>query len=133
MEVILDTNILISAALFKNSVPDRSLRKALVIGNILLSRNTLAEITKNLNKSKLDKYITVRDKLVFLNRIVIKANFIEVIHTINECRDPKDNMFLELALSGNADLIISGDNDLLVLNSFRGIPVITPREFIDHY
>jgi uncharacterized protein len=48
------------------------------------------------------------------------------------CRDPKDNMFLELALSGNADLIISGDNDLLVLNQFRGIPVITPREFIDN-
>ena len=133
MEFILDTNILISAALFKNSVPDRSFRKALLNGNILLSGNTLAEITKNLNKSKLDKYITAKDKLVFLNRIVTNAKFVEVIHTINECRDPKDNMFLELALSGNADLIISGDNDLLVLNPFRGIPVITPGEFIDHY
>ena len=133
MEFILDTNILISAALFKNSVPDRSFRKALLNGNILLSGNTLAEITKNLNKSKLDKYITAKDKLVFLNRIVTNAKFVEVIHTINECRDPKDNMFLELALSGNADLIISGDNDLLILNPFRGIPVISPREFIDNY
>ncbi|MGF1585778.1 MAG: putative toxin-antitoxin system toxin component, PIN family [Bacteroidales bacterium] len=133
MEFVLDTNIIISAALFKNSVPDRSLRKALEIGNILLSGNTVAEITIILNKPKLDKYITVKDKLVFLNRILTNAKFIEVIHTINECRDPQDNMFLELALSGNADLIISGDYDLLVLNPFCSTPVITPREFIDNY
>jgi uncharacterized protein len=133
MEFVLDTNILISAALFKNSIPDKSLRKALETGNILLSGNIMTELTISLNKPKLDKYITVKDKLVFLNRLAINAKFIEVMHTINECRDPKDNMFLELALSGNADLIISGDNDLLVLNPFRSIPVITPREFIDNY
>jgi uncharacterized protein len=133
MEFVLDTNILISAALFKNSIPDKSLRKALETGNILLSGNIMTELTISLNKPKLDKYITVKDKLVFLNRLATNAKFIEVMHTINECRDPKDNMFLELALSGNADLIISGDNDLLVLNPFRSIPVITPREFIDNY
>ncbi len=133
MEFVLDTNILISAAFFKHSVPDRSFRKAVSNGNILLSENTLYEIKKTLNKPKLDKYITLKDKLVFLNRLETKAKFIEVIHKVNKCRDPKDDMYLELALSGNADLIISGDNDLLALNPFRGIPVITPREFIDNY
>lgn len=47
------------------------------------------------------------------------------------CRDPKDDMYLELALSGKADCIITGDPDLLVLNSFENIPIITPKEFLD--
>ena len=44
--------------------------------------------------------------------------------------DPKDDKFLELAVNGHADLIISGDADLLALNPFRGIPIVTPADFV---
>lgn len=56
---------------------------------------------------------------------------IEVTEEVRECRDAKDNKFLELAQSGRADHIISGDGDLLVLNPFRGILILTPREFLN--
>jgi predicted nucleic acid-binding protein len=53
-----------------------------------------------------------------------------VTEVVSECRDPKDNKFLELALSGKALCIISGDDDLLVLHPFRGIPVVSPQTFL---
>lgn len=52
---------------------------------------------------------------------------------ITDCRDPKDNKFLALAVSGEADCIISGDDDLKVLHPFRGIPILSPREFLDTF
>ncbi|MBD2777542.1 putative toxin-antitoxin system toxin component, PIN family [Iningainema sp. BLCCT55] len=57
------------------------------------------------------------------------ANWVEVIEDISICRDPKDNKFLEVALGGSADYLVTGDNDLLVLSPFRGIPIITPVQF----
>jgi hypothetical protein len=53
------------------------------------------------------------------------------VEEIKECRDEKDNNFLELAVSGNSDFIITGDNDLLVLNPFRNIQIITPKSFLE--
>jgi predicted nucleic acid-binding protein len=51
---------------------------------------------------------------------------------VTDCRDPKDNKFLALAIDGQADAIIRGDDDLHVLHPFRGIPILTPREFVEH-
>jgi len=53
-----------------------------------------------------------------------------VTEVLLECRDPKDNKFLELAVSGGATHLISGDNDLLVLHPFRGIQIMTPQMFL---
>jgi putative PIN family toxin of toxin-antitoxin system len=59
------------------------------------------------------------------------SKIIHISANILACRDPKDNMFLELAVSGNATYIISGDNDLLTLNPFREIKIISPKEFVE--
>lgn len=133
MDFIADTNILISAALINDTPPGISLRQALNMGNILFSQSTMEELLVILNKTKLKKYIKPKDRFVFINRIMRKAIFVEVNHKINECRDPKDNKFPELALSGNADCIISGDEDLLILNPFRGVPILTANEFLERY
>ena len=53
-----------------------------------------------------------------------------ITERIVACRDPTDDKFLELAVSGNADLILSGDKDLLTLHPFRGIPIVTPAAFV---
>ena len=58
------------------------------------------------------------------------AEQVEVTETITDCRDAKDNKFLELAVSGKATHILSGDGDLLALHSFRGIAVVTPQAFL---
>ncbi len=63
-------------------------------------------------------------------------NFLEDVHLINPkekifvCRDPKDNMILELAVAGNADFIVTGDQDLLTLNPFRKIKIVNPVNFL---
>lgn len=69
----------------------------------------------------------------FLAALVKVSELVEISETIAECRDPKDNKFLELAACGGADRIISGDEDLLVLNPFRGIPVLTPKDFLSGF
>jgi uncharacterized protein len=58
---------------------------------------------------------------------------VTVSHTVTICRDSKDDMYLELALSGKADCIVTNDLDLLVLNPFENIPIITPKEFLEKY
>ena len=68
--------------------------------------------------------------MAFLDAFVRDAELVEVNQVVTDCRDPRDNKFLEVAVPGNAACILSGDSDLLVLNPFRGIVVLTPQEFL---
>jgi len=133
LKIIFDNNVLISASLLEKSIPYEAFRLAVAEFILLSSKETFKELFLTLTKEKFDRYVDIKTRLEFLNEFKEKSRITSVSHKLAICRDPKDNMYLELALSGNADLIISGDNDLLVLNPFRGIPVITPREFIDNY
>ena len=134
MRVVFDNNVLISAALLEHSTPYLAFRKAVFNDTILRAEEALIELYRTINKAKFDEYFkksNSREELITsFSAYSIKINI--SIH-IDECRDPKDNIFLELAISGNADCIISGDDDLLVLNPFRGIPIITANEFLDKY
>lgn len=67
----------------------------------------------------------------FLAALTREAEWVEVHSHIQACRDPKDNKFLELAVSGKATHIVSGDNDLLTLHPFHGIHILSPRAFLD--
>ena len=58
------------------------------------------------------------------------AELVEITERIAACRDPKDDKFLELAVNGHADVLITGDADLLALNPFRRVPIITPADFV---
>jgi predicted nucleic acid-binding protein len=64
---------------------------------------------------------------------VQSSTLVEVFETIRVCRDPKDNMLLELAVSGKADVIVTGDTDLLVLNPFKNIAILQPVAFLTAY
>lgn len=130
---VVDTNIIVSALLMPNSVPAVALRLARRIGIILQSQATIDELNRVLHRKKFDKYIAEANRLEFLTKFTQKAEFVEVHHTVTICRDPNDNKFLELALSGSATLIVSGDNDLLVLSPFHEIVVMPPVRFIEHY
>lgn len=58
---------------------------------------------------------------------------VAIAESVHECRDPKDDKFLDVAINGQASCIVSGDNDLLVLDPFRGIEILTPRDFLERY
>ena len=126
---VVDTNVLISALLFKQSIPFQAVKIA-EKGVILYSGAMLNELNRVLNRRKFDKYLTLEERQKFLIKFIASSQSVEIIETISACRDAKDNKFLELAVNGNAQTIITGDQDLLVLNPFREIEIMTPDFFV---
>ena len=131
LRVVLDTNVVVSAMLLPGSVPRRALDKGLDQGSILISIPVLLEIAEVLTREKFDRYLTESERLRFLVALLKETELIEIREQIDVCRDPKDNKFLELAICGKADFIITGDDDLLDLDPFRGLRIITPRDFLE--
>lgn len=128
---VIDTNVIISAVLLKQSIARKAFDQAQAYGTLLISLDTLNELNDVLRREKFNKYLSEDERLRFLSILVRDAARVDVKDTIEECRDPKDNKFLELAVSGKADYIISGDKDLLDLSPFRGIPIVSPRQFLE--
>jgi len=128
---VFDTSAIISAALLKRSVSRKAFDKALDEGELLVSAETIDELNRVLGRVDFAKYVTEDERLEFLAVLLREATFVEVTVYVGECRDPSDNKFLELAVSGAAVCIVSGDQDLLVLHPFRGISIVTPRGFLD--
>jgi putative PIN family toxin of toxin-antitoxin system len=79
---------------------------------------------------KFDKYLPLIERQELLATFAESSLFINPTEEINECRDPKDNKYLELAVAGQAECIVTGDNDLLVLHPFRGIDILTVQDFL---
>lgn len=130
MRFVFDTNVVVSAALLVGTVARQAFDQALDDGSILISVPVLLELAEVLSRKKLDNYLLEEERMRFLVALLKDAELVEINEVVTDCRDVKDNKFLELAVSGKADCIVSGDEDLLILNPFRGIPVLTPREFL---
>ncbi|MGD1908443.1 MAG: putative toxin-antitoxin system toxin component, PIN family [Leptolyngbyaceae cyanobacterium] len=127
---VADTNVLISSLLLKNSTPFQVVEQIFLKGVMLRSESTLAEVRRVLGKKKLERYITTEERQIFLAKFLLESELVEIRGRVEACRDPKDNQFLELAVNGQADFIVTGDEDLLVLHPFRAIPILTPRDFL---
>ena len=127
---VIDTNVLVSAALFKQSVPARVFNEVARHSEILASVTTLAELTEVMTREKFDKYLSLADRLSFLAAFSKDAVTAKIEETIKICRDPRDDKFLELAVSGKATAIITGDKDLLELHPFRNVAILTPTDFL---
>jgi uncharacterized protein len=128
--VVLDTNALVSRLLSRRSVPGQAVDAAVTHHRILASEATLMELADVLSRAKFDPYLTIGERQDFLRLFDRIAERIEVLRTIHACRDPRDDKFLELAVEGAADIVITGDGDLLALNPFQGIAILTPAQFL---
>lgn len=128
---VLDTNIIVSALLFRESLPRQVFDQAKSSGIILISQSTLSEIQNVLARPKLRRYITPSERDLFLISFAKTAKLIKIQQTITACRDPKDNKFLEVAVNGGAKAIISGDQDLLLLHPFNNISILTAKQFLE--
>ncbi len=127
---VFDTNVLVSALLLAQGKPRRAFDEALVRGQILTSLEMLTELDNVLSRPKFDKYLLREERERFLQAFIQEAVLVEVTEHIDVCRDPKDNMVLELAVSGGASHIVTGDEDLLRLNPFRGIAIASPDQVL---
>ena len=131
LTIVIDTNVYISAMLYPNSVPARALEKAFLHGTILISQPILDKLQKTIFRKKFDPFISQESRETLLKNIE-KTTLICTPHIeIQDCRDPKDNDILSLAVSEQANCILSGDKDLLVLHPYQNIPIFTPKEFLE--
>jgi len=127
---VVDTNVFVSAIALPRSVPRHAVDKALARGLLLFSEATLGELSEVLFRSKFDHYSSVEARTLFLVQLKRASESVRILQTVRECRDPKDDNFLEVALNGRADLIITGDSDLLALNPWREIAIMSPSDYL---
>ncbi|GGG90120.1 PIN domain-containing protein [Parapedobacter pyrenivorans] len=128
---VFDTNTLISSFLLPNSVARQALNRARRMGHIVLSKATADEFKGVFVRPKFDRYLPLAVRLEIIEGFDSLAVYINPRHTVTDCRDPKDNKFLEIALSAKASAIITGDQDLLVLHPYKDIPVINAATFLE--
>ncbi len=131
-EFVFDTNALISAILIPGSISRQALRKADIIGNLAFSLETLEELRQVIVRSKFDKYLSIDDRLEFVQRWEVRGNIYDIVSDFTDCRDHKDNKFLNLAFDSDSSLLITGDKDLLDLHPFHDIKIITASEFLTY-
>ena len=128
--VVVDTGVVVSAVLLPRSVPRQAFDLALSRGRLLVSADTVAELDEVLRRAKFNKYVPEEKRLEFLAALVREAEVIDGKDVVTECRDPDDNKFLELAVSGKATHVLTGDADLLALHPFRGVLIVAPHDFL---
>ena len=121
---IFDTNTLVSASLLIDSVNRKAIRKAVLLGEIAVSAETLDEFKEVIFRKKFDRYfISNEERLELFDEIENSIKQFFPSEIIDVSRDLKDNKFLELAVAASASCIITGNKDLLVLHPFRGISI----------
>jgi len=128
--VVIDTNVLISRLLQPQSVPAQAVRKARREGRLLVSEATMNELADVISRSKLDRYVSLEDRKQFVRELSRRSELVPIVYPVRECRDTEDDKFLEVALNGRADLIITGDADLLALHPWREITILSPKTYI---
>jgi uncharacterized protein len=133
LKFIFDTNALISSALSPKSTNAEALKLALELGDVLISDETWKEFESVLFRAKFDPYFSIAVRRELLKKFQFRFKKELITTKVTICRDSKDNMFLSLALSSQANALISGDNDLLILHPFEKLEILTAREFISKY
>ena len=133
MRVVLDTSVLVSALIASRGTVGKVLQflrddRYLAV----YSKSTLIEFLEVLHRPKIqEKYhIRSQDISALLKLIVLRGVPVKTTSTIRICRDPKDDKFLEAAVDGRADFIVTGDSDLLDLGSFQGVEILNPAAFV---
>jgi putative PIN family toxin of toxin-antitoxin system len=130
--VVVDTNVLVSQLVIPLSVPDEAVRKAVTNGRLLFSDSTMKELANVLFRPKFDRYVSGENREQFLSGLCRTGEFVPIIRVVHECRDPKDDKFLEVALNGKADFILTGDADLLAMHPWRGVAILSPADYLKH-
>lgn len=129
--VVFDTSALIGAVLRPKSLPAQALQKASVECHIAASDETLRELVEVLGRDKFDAYCSREGRIAFLEMYLALVIIHSVTATATECRDPKDNKFLSLAISAEAAAIVSSDDDLRVLHPYHDVAILSPAAFLE--
>lgn len=129
--VVIDTHVWISTALVPTGVPAQVVAHVLAHGVPVITKDTVAELRSHLWKPKFDRYITLEQRQALLHDLEACAFWAEVPSTIRQqrfSRDPDDDPFIHAALASQAQWLVTGDDDLLVLASTLPFAIIKPAQ-----
>jgi uncharacterized protein len=126
--VVIDTNVLISAALLSRSPPALAVHLVLRCGRVVFSEATFAELESRVWRAKFDRYLTLEARKALLHDWPAVADWVKPAGTTRYSRDARDDLFIHAALAGGAELLISGDRDLLDLAAVDGVAIVTPAQ-----
>lgn len=136
MHAVIDTNVVASALIRRQGVSGQVLLR-LRDGDftIVYSVPLMVELVEVLSRPHIQQKYHIRsdDITALINLIRFRGELVSPSRQIDACRDPKDNRFLEAAFEGNADVIVSGDADLLDMGEFEGIPILSVAEFLARF
>jgi putative PIN family toxin of toxin-antitoxin system len=132
---VIDTNVLISAALLGGSVPAQWLNHVLRHGRLVFSDATFAELETRLWRPKFDRYVSTEDRKSLLRDLQATAEWVPATAAPDDpiCRDPDDQKFIVAAIAARAAALVSGDQDLLVLKRAGDVPVCTPAQALKRW
>ena len=128
--IVVDTGVLVSAAIRPQSVPALALQKALLHHELCAPEATFAELQDVLSRSKFDRYAAAKTRQAFVEGLLLYVRRVDVRQVVNDCSDPKDDKFLALALTVNAEMIVASDPHLTAMHPWRGIPILPPAAFL---
>ena len=136
--VILDTSTLLSAVIGTGSIPEQAVLVAFGTCQVCACAETMEELDRVLERKKFDRYLDQEARRRFVARIRrnVQLYVLEDFSSLviePPCRDPNDNKFLALALAAEAEILVSSDKDLLVLDPWRGVAILTPAEFLSRF
>ena len=129
MRVVFDTSSLLPACLHPERESAQTLRSTLLEHEVFASPQTFNELVTVLARDKFNAWRPLPQRLVWAQLLREAITLIEPSTPITDCRDPKDNKFLELALAAQADVLVSSDIHLLEMHPFRGIPILSLAQF----
>ncbi len=128
--IVFDSSALVGAAIRRDGVPELALRHAFQRDRIAVSEAVMAELLDVFARPRLQRFLDPALRGELLSTLLASGVFFEPAERVTDCRDPKDNIYLELALASGADTIVSSDQDLLVLHPWRGVRVLRPAEYL---
>ena len=128
--LVIDTGVLVSAAIRPESIPALALEKALLHFDVAVSDETLDELATVLGRPMFNTYAGAAARQAFVAGFAAHALCFAVTRMVTDCPDPKDNKFLALAETIGAELIISSDPHLTDMHPWRGIPILPPAAFL---
>ena len=130
MRIVFDASVIVGAAFKVDGIPRRALLLARERHTIALSTPVLDEIAEVLGRGKFAGILTADRRAEILELLTAAAAWFEPEVRVLDCRDAKDNKYLELAAAAGAGVLVSSDDDLLVLHPWRGIRILRPRDFL---
>lgn len=132
--VVVDTNVLLSAALSPGGTPATLLDRLLQVGKLVYSATTFAELEERIWLPKFDRYLPMDRRRSLLREANACAFWVEVPSTIAErkfSRDVNDDAFIHAAITAGASRLITGDNDLLCLHPLGDLHILSPRDALE--